>query len=530
MHSGKVTPLSQSDGTPIDPVAELAWSPDGTSVAFASSDPSLPNEGSIYANMYIEDLSTNEITLVSAPDNPRPGEEGADGPSYTPAWSPNGRYLAFNSTASNLIASAHVGNLQEEVYVYDAEAGKLSLASAAPGGPPADGPNYETFIADGDNAYAFPVYEHWAWSPNSTKLLFASAADNLVAGNLTNQEQIYAKTLATGDLQIVSATVSETPGDSRSGGWAEWSPEGTKVIFDSEAGNLGAPMGSVLVKDMVSKALSLVGVGGTGCGCGTASMWSPDGEWVSFLGQLGEGLLAKNILTGPPVQIAPLNTPEPPSLESPPAWSPDGTRIAFEINEANLLPGVGGDQIYIRRVSEKAVSVTVPPPVATTPPSSAPPTNTPKSTTRPCAPVHGSIGKRLLASLKCKAAKAILGAKCSFAVASILFLSLKTLHIVEVAKGIDVLSKVPKKLYPVAKLFYDLSHDKYLPKAPAGYRSFAEVYKKVEHVQKAIGIIKLIPALYKALSKSDFNQLALDLDNVLGLHPCVQGLANLVAK
>ncbi len=356
LRSGKVTPLSQNDGMPVDPVIEFAWSPDGTKVAFETSDPSLPNDGSPYGNVYIKDLGTKFITLVSAPDNPQPGKAGANGPSETPAWSPNGRYLAFNSTASNLIANAHVGYLQEEVYVYDAETDKLSLASETLGGPPADGPNFDTFIAGSDYAYAFPTYEHWVWDPDSTRLLFASAADNLVAGNLTNHEQVYAKTLVTGDLQIVSATVDEVPGDNNSGGWAEWNPDATKVIFDSEASNLGAPAGSVFIKNIASGAISLVGVSGTGCGCGTASTWSPDGEWVSFLGRLGEGLQAKNILTGALAQIAPLSTPGLPSLESRPVWSPDGTRIAFEVNEANLLSGVGGDQIYMRQVGTAVAS------------------------------------------------------------------------------------------------------------------------------------------------------------------------------
>ncbi len=143
-----------------------------------------------------------------------------------------------------------------------------------------------------------------------------------------------------------------------------------------------------------------------------------------------------------------------------------------------------------------------------------------------CKPVKGSLLRRILAGLKCKAAEALLAAKCAGAVASILYLPLKLLKAVEVAKSTEVLAKMPKKLYPVAKFFYDLAHDKVLSRAPAGYRSFAEIYAKLKKAKTALTIIKTLPDLVPALLRVNVSEVALDLDKIVGLQACVQVAAN----
>lgn len=501
LHTNGATLVStRADGTPASGVfLEPSWSPDDTKIAFVSADLTLTSglgpEASY--NIFIKDLQTGNLTPVRTAVSIG-GYGSRFGILQGPMWNKDSSKIAF-ATDSNLAPNDTNSNAVD-VYVADAATGAMTYVSQA---------------ADGEAGNASS--EEPVWSPtNPNELAFASRATNLLNGVSVPAESgshIYVKNLTA--LASDSFEGIDTPSTKTfaNGSAAEpwWSPDGQSLAFTSDATNLfpGATdnafyrVGQVYARNLVTGAITLVsGLSNTTPGDGGSQLNAPMFAWRRSLG----------------------------------AWSPDCSSIVFSSSASNLVPESSGNQIYVKHLGTSCStspspsppsSSPTPPPPETSPPSSQ---NPPVASNHPCAPVHGGIGKRLLVSLKCKAAKAILGAKCTFAVASILFLSLKTLHIVEIAKGIDVLSKVPKRLYPIAKLFYDLSHDKYLPKAPVGYRSFAEVYKKVEDAQKAIGIIKLIPALYKALAKSDFNQLALDLDNILGLRPCVQGLANLVAR
>lgn len=143
-----------------------------------------------------------------------------------------------------------------------------------------------------------------------------------------------------------------------------------------------------------------------------------------------------------------------------------------------------------------------------------------------CKPVRGSLLKRILAGLRCKAAEALLDAKCAVAVASLVAFPLKLLKIIKAAKSTAVLAKVPKKLRGAAKLLYDIAHYKVLPKAPPGYRTVSEIIGKLKNARTALVAIKTVPDLLKAFARQDVSTIALDLDNIAGLHACVQVAAN----
>jgi hypothetical protein len=195
------------------------------------------------------------------------------------------------------------------------------------------------------------------------------------------------------------------------------------------------------------------------------------------------------------------------------------------------VPGLGIDYQLSLQEALTTTHITPPPPA---PPSSggggsSPPTGggpVPAPGLNPCAHVAGGVGKRLLASLKCTLELTKLEAQCAVGVAGLIFLPLKSLDLIEAAKGISVINKLPAKLRPLGRFLYDLYHAKYSKHAPRGFRNGKESVATIKGIHKAWQLIKALPDLAKAISRSDFSQIALDLDGILGLKPCVQAVAD----
>ena len=144
----------------------------------------------------------------------------------------------------------------------------------------------------------------------------------------------------------------------------------------------------------------------------------------------------------------------------------------------------------------------------------------------PCVPSHGSLIYELLASLKCTAHELKLEVECGVAVASLLYLPLKSLKLVEAAKRATVIAKLPAKLRPAAKLVYDLSHARFLKHAPPGFRSGPQAFNTISNLKYGYQLIERLPDIAKAISKRDLSQIALDLDDILELKSCVQAVAD----
>lgn len=163
-------------------------------------------------------------------------------------------------------------------------------------------------------------------------------------------------------------------------------------------------------------------------------------------------------------------------------------------------------------------------------PPAPPPTPTPSAPTpapaNPCAITHGSLAHDLLASLKCTAHELKLEAECGVHIFALVYLPLKSLDLIEAAKSADVIGKLPAKLRPAAKLLYDLYHAKYSKYAPRGFESGAQAVKTLWHLKTAADLIRKLPDIAKAVSKADFSQIALDIDEIAGLKSCVQAVAD----
>jgi Tol biopolymer transport system component len=126
-----------------------ALSADGRFVAFESDASNLvPGDSNLDYDVFVRDVETSTITLVSR----AAGVTGANGDSYSydPAVSADGRFVAFTSEASNLHPDDSDTLL--DVFVRDLQANTTTLVSRAAGAAGAKGNDdslYPAVSADG---------------------------------------------------------------------------------------------------------------------------------------------------------------------------------------------------------------------------------------------------------------------------------------------------------------------------------------------------------------------------------------------
>jgi Tol biopolymer transport system component len=176
------------DGNSLEP----ALSGDGRYVAFASRAKNLsPAAKSGKREIFVKDMSTGTVTLVSRADGA--GGAAADGNSYDPSISADGRYVAFGSWAENLSAEDTAFN---DVFVRDLATGMTALVSraAGPTGAAGDGESTDPSI-----------------SADGRHVAFVSQANNLVGDDAkVVQTDIFVRDLDTGAVELVSRASGAT--------------------------------------------------------------------------------------------------------------------------------------------------------------------------------------------------------------------------------------------------------------------------------------------------------------------------------
>ena len=125
-------------------------SADGRFVAFESNATDLvPGDGNGTDDVFLRDLLESTTARISAI-----GAVEGNGRSLHPAISADGLSLAFYSYASNLVAGD--ANGVQDVFLYDASTGSLERASVGAGGAEADGTNLWPAISSGNPFVAWP--------------------------------------------------------------------------------------------------------------------------------------------------------------------------------------------------------------------------------------------------------------------------------------------------------------------------------------------------------------------------------------
>lgn len=201
--AGTTTLLSHKAGAPLEAAgpcqSDLAISADGRWVAFLCSSPELIAglPASPVFKVYLHDLSTGTTTLASRAAVP--GLQAADAHSFGASMSQDGRFLAFSSSASDLL-SGPLSGTRSNAFLYDRDTGTVTLASHIPGSPGAEG--------NGASNTALV-------SPDGTAVVFLSTASDLVAGQTgAATTNVFRYNVRTGAV----ALASHTPGSPTAGG------------------------------------------------------------------------------------------------------------------------------------------------------------------------------------------------------------------------------------------------------------------------------------------------------------------------
>lgn len=256
------------DGAPAARNAEVGVpSRDGRWVAFSSEADHLEARGdtNFQADIFLYDRSARAVRRVSD----APSGEQADGECRYPSLSADGRWVAFQARASNLVPSDT--NAVSDVFVREIETGRTILASASAEGIQGDRGS-ESALISADGRY----------------VAFTSLAGNLVPGDENRSDDVFLRELESGSLQCVSRGTDGRTGNGDSQVVA-LSGDGRFVLFNSMAGNLSAgdtnDTMDVFVFDRVTSVVSLLSTNGQGRSANAPSRGtsiSDDGRWVTF--------------------------------------------------------------------------------------------------------------------------------------------------------------------------------------------------------------------------------------------------------
>ena len=214
-----------------------------------------------------------------------------------PAWSPDGKFLAYTTDER--------GNLDIAV---------LPLAGGEP-----------IRVADSEADEAEP-----AWSPDGSKLAFVSARDHGGVLSIVIGQGPLTQFLAGrgGDIFVVPALGGRPAKLVESGYYPAWSPDSKEIVFQSD-------------RDGQWDLWVIAAEGGTPIRLTKDSefdyqpAWSPDGEWIAYgSGSLNQGYELRVV---PAAGGAPRNVTALRSWILRPAWSADSRSLYFSANRNGIV-------------------------------------------------------------------------------------------------------------------------------------------------------------------------------------------------
>lgn len=337
--------VASGSGLSEDPVV----SANGRFVAFESFAFNIIPDGSNgRKDIFYRDLQTGVTKLVSVNSS---GTGGGNGDSQKPAISADGRYVAFQSRASNLVAND--SNTFLDVFVRDMQTGITTLVSVN-----------STGTGSGNGESHTPTI-----SANGKVVVFQSSSSNLSSIDTNNKQDVFARDLQTGTTHLVSCNVGCTASGNEDSFLpnvpkdkaprANISNDGRVVVFESQASDLVtipmAPNGftDAFARDLQTGTTTLLSVNmqGTMSVGGTVPVISGDGRYAVFQASAadvtandsggGLDLFRRDLQTGVTTMVSATITNSgsdgPSNFGYFPVISTDGRYITFQSNAKNYV-------------------------------------------------------------------------------------------------------------------------------------------------------------------------------------------------
>ena len=321
-----------------------AISGDGRVTAYDSVATNLvPNDTNHVADVFVHDAATGRTERMSVSTDGRQGNDD----SQSPTVSRRGRFVAFDSSSSNLVQGDN--NQLLDVFVRDRAADTTTLASVGLNG-------------NSGNASSFGA----SISASGRFVAFVSDASNLVPGDTNHVRDVFVRDLVAGSTALVSVASDETLQNSDAA-LPAIDADGTRVAFPSFATNLvpGDTNGQfdVFVRDLAGGTTvraSTATDGTEGNQSSTYAAISGNGQFVGFASNASnlvpndtndrQDVFLHDLATSRTFRVSVTATGAQangqsvgPGVRGGSAWGPainfDGTRVAFDSVATNLVAG-----------------------------------------------------------------------------------------------------------------------------------------------------------------------------------------------
>ncbi|GEM_PF-1627573 len=254
----------------------------------------------------------------------------ANGGSRDPALSADGSALAFTSMASNLLGEDR--DAVADIYLFDRNAGTLELVSVNASGLKGNGASSTAAV-----------------SADGRLVAFASAADNLVAGDINGAPDIFVRDRQTGTVQRHTAPNGAACGEPAISG------DGTRLAF-SALGTDGMRRIYLVTNGDAPQFVAN----------GNAPALSADGRFLAFMAPLTgtpadtTGVFRQDLASGRSelVSLTPQGTTGSGTVGAP-TLSAHGAEVVFASTAADLIAGDGNDASDV--FLAEAIADTTPP-------------------------------------------------------------------------------------------------------------------------------------------------------------------------